>query len=88
MVLTPAQASALARAWALGDRKAGDTLVRHLMPLVTAIARDFASLEEEDATQIGLLAITRAIPKYRRERGDLYTWVGQVVINALTDEVR
>lgn len=81
----------------LGNEDAVNRLIAVLQPPVNIVARsirkskDFSKLplDQDDMIQEGLIALTRAIKKYKPEKGVLFwTYAETVVRNAITDYVR
>jgi RNA polymerase sigma-70 factor (ECF subfamily) len=72
-----------------GDRNAVDALLRENYDLVRAVCHRIVinSADAEDATQIALMAIVRALPSFDG-RAKFSTWVYRIATNAALDELR
>jgi RNA polymerase sigma-70 factor (ECF subfamily) len=72
-----------------GDRNAVDALLRENYDIVRAVCHRIVinSADAEDATQIALMAIVRALPSFDG-RAKFSTWVYRIATNAALDELR
>lgn len=72
-----------------GDPAAVDALIRAHYDTVRAVCHRIVSnrADAEDATQLALIAIVRALPKFDG-RSKFSTWVYRIATNAALDEVR
>jgi RNA polymerase sigma-70 factor (ECF subfamily) len=72
-----------------GDRNAVDALLRDNYDIVRAVCHRIVinSSDAEDATQIALMAIVRALPSFDG-RAKFSTWVYRIATNAALDELR
>jgi len=72
-----------------GDRNAVDALLRENYDVVRAVCHRIIinTLDAEDATQIALMSIVRALPTFDG-RSKFSTWVYRIATNAALDELR
>ena len=72
-----------------GDQKAVDSLLREHYDSVRAVCHRIVinSDDADDATQMALIAIVRALPSFDG-RSKFSTWVYRIATNAALDEVR
>lgn len=72
-----------------GDQKAVDSLLREHYDVVRAVCHRIVinSDDADDATQMALIAIVRALPSFDG-RSKFSTWVYRIATNAALDEVR
>lgn len=72
-----------------GDRKAVDALLRENYDVVRAVCHRIIinNSDAEDATQIALMSIVRALPTFDG-RSKFSTWVYRIATNAALDELR
>jgi RNA polymerase sigma-70 factor (ECF subfamily) len=72
-----------------GDRNAVDALLRENYDVVRAVCHRILinSSDAEDATQMALMAIVRALPSFDG-RAKFSTWVYRIATNAALDELR
>ena len=72
-----------------GDRNAVDALLRENYDIVRAVCHRIVinTSDAEDATQIALMAIVRALPSFDG-RAKFSTWVYRIATNAALDELR
>ena len=72
-----------------GDRNAVDALLRENYDIVRAVCHRiiFNSSDADDATQIAMIAIVRALPTFDG-RSKFSTWVYRIATNAALDELR
>ena len=72
-----------------GDRNAVDALLRENYDAVRAVCHRILinSSDAEDATQMALMAIVRALPSFDG-RAKFSTWVYRIATNAALDELR
>lgn len=72
-----------------GDKGAIDALLREHYDTVRAVCHRIVinSEDADDATQMALIAIVRALPSFNR-RSSFATWVYRIATNAALDELR
>ncbi len=72
-----------------GDQKAVDSILRQHYDIVRAVCHRIVinSDDADDATQMALIAIVRALPSFDG-RSKFSTWVYRIATNAALDEVR
>jgi RNA polymerase sigma-70 factor (ECF subfamily) len=72
-----------------GDRNAVDTLLRENYDVVRSVCHRIIinSSDADDATQIALMSIVRALPTFDG-RAKFSTWVYRIATNAALDELR
>ena len=72
-----------------GDRNAVDALLRENYDVVRAVCHRIIinTADAEDATQIALMSIVRALPSFDG-RAKFSTWVYRIATNAALDELR
>lgn len=72
-----------------GDRNAVDSLLRENYDVVRAVCHRIIinTADAEDATQIALMSIVRALPSFDG-RAKFSTWVYRIATNAALDELR
>lgn len=72
-----------------GDKGAIDALLRQHYNTVHAICHRIVinSADADDATQMALIAIVRALPRFDR-RSSVSTWIYRIATNAALDELR
>ena len=72
-----------------GDRNAVDALLRENYDIVRAVCHRIVinSADADDATQIALMTIVRALPSFDG-RAKFSTWVYRIATNAALDELR
>ena len=72
-----------------GDRNAVDALLRENYDIVRAVCHRIVinTSDAEDATQLALMAIVRALPSFDG-RAKFSTWVYRIATNAALDELR
>ena len=72
-----------------GDKGAIDALLREHYDTVRAVCHRIVinSEDADDATQMALIAIVRALPSFNR-RSSFATWIYRIATNAALDELR
>lgn len=72
-----------------GDTAALDAVLRHHYDAIRSICHRIVinSADAEDATQMALISVARALPSFDR-RASLSTWIYRIATNAALDELR
>ncbi|CAB4549538.1 MAG: sigma-70 family RNA polymerase sigma factor [Actinobacteria bacterium] len=72
-----------------GDPSALDAVLRHHYDAIRAVCHRIVinSADAEDATQMALISVARALPSFDR-RASLSTWIYRIATNAALDELR
>ncbi|CAB4641362.1 unannotated protein [freshwater metagenome] len=72
-----------------GDPGALDAILRHHYDAIRAVCHRIVinSADAEDATQMALISVARALPSFDR-RASLSTWIYRIATNAALDELR